>query len=145
MQFDWLGGRLAAVMRADPTAEGLDWTSLRDDLGLRGLLPAGTVAAAFNWRDAGKIGRGLGPGATMLCLSSDARQFGFANPLRAFAGQDVLLLLVLGPVDKAGVDKAVAKATPWFRAVEVLPNASVRIDGRVLRTVTVLRGLGLRP
>ena len=29
LQFDWLGGSLAAVMRNDPTAEGLDWTSLR--------------------------------------------------------------------------------------------------------------------
>ncbi|HEY4044663.1 MAG TPA: glycosyltransferase family 39 protein, partial [Rhodopila sp.] len=66
VQFDWLGGALTTVMRADPTAEGLDWTSLADDLRARGLLPAGTVVAALNWRDAGKIGYALGPGATML-------------------------------------------------------------------------------
>ncbi len=138
-QFDWLGGRLATVMRSDPTAEGLDWTSLRNDLAARDLLPPGTVAAALNWRDAGKIGRGLGPDATMLCLNIDARQFGVADPLRAFAGQDVLVL-VLGPVDKA-----VVEAKPWFQTVEVLPSTSVRLDGRVLRTVTVLRGRGLLP
>jgi 4-amino-4-deoxy-L-arabinose transferase-like glycosyltransferase len=139
IQFDWLGGRLAAVMRTDPTAEGLDWTSLGNDLAARGLLPPGTVAAALNWRDAGKIGRGLGPDTTMLCLNADSRQFGFADPLRAFAGQDVLVLMV-GPTAQA-----VAETKPWFQTVEVLPSASVQLDGRVLRTMTVLRGQGLQP
>ena len=37
-------------MRTDPTAEGVDWTSLHDDLEARGLLPPGTVTAALNWR-----------------------------------------------------------------------------------------------
>ncbi len=32
VRFDWLGGTLAAVMRTDPTAEGVDWTSVREDL-----------------------------------------------------------------------------------------------------------------
>ena len=137
IQFDWLGGSLAAVMRSDPTAEALDWTSVRDDLRARGLLPPGTVAASFNWRDAGKFGRALGPDATMLCLSQDRRQFGFAAPPSDFAGQDVLLLALDSP------DKAVAAATPWFRAVEVLSSTSVRVDGRLLRTVTVLLGRGL--
>ena len=137
IQFDWLGGRLAAVMRTDPTAEGMDWTSLRSDLAARGLLPPGTVAAALNWRDAGKIGRALGPDTTMLCLNTDSRQFGFADPLSVFAKRDVLVL-VIGPANKA-----VVEAKPWFRTVEVLPGTSVRLDGRVLRTVTVLRGQGL--
>jgi 4-amino-4-deoxy-L-arabinose transferase-like glycosyltransferase len=137
VQFDWLGNGLAKVMRTDPTAEGVDWTSLHDELEARGLLPPGTVAAALNWRDAGKIGHALGPNATMLCLSPDSRQFGFADPLRRFAGQDVLLLVV-GPADKAA-----AEAKSWFRTVELLPATSARLDGRVLRTVTVLRGRGL--
>ena len=137
IQFDWLGGSLAAVMRTDPTAEGLDWTSLRDDLRARGLLRPGTVAAAFNWRDAGKVGRALGLDVTMLCLSTDSRQFRFAVPPNDFAGQDVLLLTLDPP------EKASAEAMRWFRSVEVLPGASVRLDGRVLRTVTVLRGRGL--
>lgn len=137
IQFDWLGGSLAKVMHTDPTAEGLDWTSLRNDLAARGLLPPGTVAAALSWRDAGKIGRALGPDATMLCLNADSRQFGFADPLRAFTGRD-MLVLVIGPADKA-----MAEAKPWFQTVEVLPGTSVRLDGRVLRTVTVLRGQGL--
>jgi 4-amino-4-deoxy-L-arabinose transferase-like glycosyltransferase len=137
LQFDWLGGRLAALLRTDPTAEGLDWTSLHDDLRSRGLLTPGAVVAALNWRDAGKIGHALGPGATMLCLSADSRQFGFADPPGRFAGQDVLLLVV-EPV--AG---QLAAARPWFRAMERLGDASVRLDGRVLRTVAVVRGHAL--
>jgi Dolichyl-phosphate-mannose-protein mannosyltransferase len=133
LQFDWFDGSLAAVMRADPTAEGLDWTSIGEDLRARGLLRPGTVVAALNWRDAGKIGYGLGPGATMLCLNADARQFGFAHPLDAYAGRNVLLLAV-GPADQA---------RRWFHSVQDLPGTSVRLDGRTLRTVTVLNGVGL--
>jgi 4-amino-4-deoxy-L-arabinose transferase-like glycosyltransferase len=133
LQFDWLDGSLAAVMRRDPTPEGLDWTSIRDDLSARGLLPPGVLVAAVNWRDAGKIGYALGPDATMLCLNPDARQFGVAYPLKEFAGRDVLVLSMDPP----------GPAARWFQSVEALPGTSVRLDGRVLRTVSVLRGRGL--
>jgi 4-amino-4-deoxy-L-arabinose transferase-like glycosyltransferase len=135
VQFDWLGGRLAGVMRTDPTAEGVNWVSIRDDLRARGLLGPGTVVAALNWRDAGKIGYALGPDVTMLCLNEDSRQFGFAHPVRDYVGRDVLVL---------AVDSSGAGAGAWFRSVETLAPSSVRLDGRVLRTVTVLRGMGLR-
>jgi hypothetical protein len=138
LQFDWLGNILPIVLRRDPSEEGLDWTSVRNDLLARGLLPNRTTVAAFNWRDAGKIGYALGPGATMLCLSSDARQFGFAHPPRDYAGQDVTLLVV----DPAARGLELAKT--WFQTVDVLPASSVRLDGRVLQTITVLRGHGLR-
>jgi 4-amino-4-deoxy-L-arabinose transferase-like glycosyltransferase len=135
IQFDWLGGGLGRVMRTDPTAEGLDWTSLADDLNARGLLPPGTVVAALNWRDAGKIGYALGPDVTMLCLSADARQFGIAHRLTDFAGQHVLVLVV-DPVPQA--------VRIWFQSVDGLAPSSVRLDGRVLKTISVLRGDGLR-
>jgi 4-amino-4-deoxy-L-arabinose transferase-like glycosyltransferase len=133
LQFDWLGGSLATVMRTDPTAEGVDWTSIGDDLRARGLLPPGALVAALNWRDAGKIGRALGPDATMLCLNADCRQFGFAHRPSDYAGKDVLVLTV---------DSA-AQATQWFHSTQALPGTSVRLDGRILRTVAVLRGQGL--
>ena len=135
LDFDWLGGRLSTVMRTDPTAEGLDWTSIDGDLRARGLLPPGALVAALDWRDAGKIGYALGPRTTILCLNADARQFGFAHPLSQYAGKNVLLLAVDPP----------AQATPWFHSLQVLPGTSVRLDGRTLRTVTVLRGKGLVP
>jgi hypothetical protein len=139
IQFDFLGARLSLAMRHDPTAEGLDWTSLRNDLRDRGLLSSGTVAAALNWRDAGKTGYALGPDITMLCLSADSRQFGFAHPLGDYAGQDALLLIV----DPA--ETGLQQARAWFQTIDILDPASVRLDGRVLRTVTVVRGHGLRP
>jgi hypothetical protein len=135
IQFDWLGGRLAAVMRKDPTSEGTDWTSIRDDLRLRGLLRPGALVAALNWRDAGKIGYALGPDVTMLCLNVDARQFGFAHSLGEFAGREVLVLAV-APSESP---------TSWFHAVQALPGSSVRLDGRILAMVTVWRGQGLLP
>lgn len=139
IQFDWLGGGLTTLMRTDPTEEGLDWTSLRDDLRTRGLLRPGTLVAALSWRDAGKIGYALGPEATMLCLCTDSRQFRFAHPLPAFAGQEVLLLVP----DPAG--RAIDNARLWLQTAQVLPAASIRLGSRVLRTVTVLRGQVLRP
>lgn len=139
IQFDLLGDSLTVVMRSDPTAEGIAWTSLRDDLQVRKLLQAGAVTASLNWRDAGKIGYGLGPSVTMLCLSLDSRQFGIAYPLRDYAGQDVLVLAL------GSAEKVVADAAPWFRTVEVLPAVSVRSNGRVLKTIVLLRGRGLTP
>jgi 4-amino-4-deoxy-L-arabinose transferase-like glycosyltransferase len=139
IQFDWFGGTMATVMRNDPTAEGVDWTSLRDDLRARGLLEPGTTVAALNWRDAGKIGYALGPDATMLCLSSDPRQFGFAHPVRDYLEQDVLLLVV-DPANRGA-------AQAWFQSIDVLAPTSVRLQARVLRTISILSGhtLRLRP
>jgi hypothetical protein len=138
IEFDWLGGSLNAVMRKDPTEEGLDWTSVRIDLQSRGLLQPGTVAAALSWRDAGKLGHALGPGITMLCLCRDARQFGLADAVSGFTGRDVLVLLP----DPAG--HGLDEAKRWFASVEVLPGTEIRLDGRLLRTVTVVQGHGLR-
>jgi hypothetical protein len=139
IQFDWLGGSLAAVMGKDPTAEGLDWTSVRDDLRARGILSPGTVSAALSWRDAGKLGYALGPDVTMLCLNRDSRQFGFADAISRFAGQDVLVLIVEPP------GRGLEAAKQWFTSVEELPGTAIRLGGRVLRTVIVLRGHGLQP
>jgi hypothetical protein len=51
-----------------------------------------------------------------------------------YAGRDVLVLTV-GPA--SGV-------APWFASVERLPDAQVRLRGRVLATVSVTLGRGLR-
>ena len=137
IQFDWLGGRLTTVMRKDPTDEGLDWVSLRRDLSDRGLLGPGSIVAALNWRDAGKIGYALGPGVTMVCLNADSRQFGFSRPVRDFVGQS-MLVLALEPADRAAGD-----AAHWFRTVTLLAPSAVRIGDRLLRPVTVLGGQDL--
>jgi hypothetical protein len=139
LQFDWLGTSVAAVMRKDPTDEGLDWTTISEDLRRRGLLSNGAVVAVPNWRDAGKIAYALGPSVTTLVLNRDSRQFGFAYPLRHYAGRDMLVLSV-DPMDRAVTD-----AGHWFDTVDMLAGVTVRLDGRVLRQVTVLQGQGLHP
>ena len=144
VRLDWLApvlssGGLSALAAKDPTAEGIDWTSLRDDLGARGLLPPGAVVGVPNWRDAGKIARGLGPEVTVLCLSDDPRHFAFAAPPSAWAGRDVLLLVVDRP------DAAIPALVPYFAAIEPLPPSRVTLRGRVLKTIGVAVGRGLRP
>jgi hypothetical protein len=137
IETDWLGGSLSAVMRKDPTAEGFDWTSLHDDLVRPGLLGRNVIVGVFDWQSAGKIGYALGPDTTILCLSADSRQFGFADPPRDFVGQDVLLL-VPDPAKRAA-----EQAKKWFKTTEAAGGVPVRLGERVLRTVTVLRGKSL--
>ena len=126
-RFDVVGDRLSAVMRKDPTIEGIDWASLRADLTERRLLRPGTIVGVANWRDGGKIAYALGPDAIVLCLNADARQFGFANPPAQHIGQDVLLI-GLSPV-----------AGP-FERIEPLPPATIRHQGRILAAVSVAIG-----
>jgi hypothetical protein len=39
----------------------------------------------------------------------------------------------------------VAQAKRWFGSLSVLPDASVRLHGRLLRTISVLEGTELLP
>lgn len=136
LQFDWL----RSVMPAnDPTAEGIDWTSLRDELAARGLLRPGTVVGVPNWRDGGKIAYALGPQVTVLCLNQDARQFGISSPTAPWAGADVLLLIVDHP------DSVLAALSHQFAQITVLPPSAITLQGRVLKTVTVAVGKGFAP
>lgn len=139
LTFDWLGGSVAAIMRKDPTDEGINWTSIRDDLHRRDLLHDGDVVAVPNWRDAGKIAYALGPNVTTIVLNRDARQFGFVHPLGTYAGRDMLVLSMEPD------QRAMNAAERWFDAIGKLPGVSVRLDDRVLRQVTVLQGQGLHP
>jgi hypothetical protein len=136
IQFDWLRPVLPAK---DPTAEGLDWTSLKADLGARGLLRSGTVVGVPNWRDAGKIAHALGPSVTVICLTRDARQFAFASPPDRWAGSDVLLLIV----DHS--DTVLPALSPMFQRIDPLPPSAITLRGRVLKVVTVAMGKAFSP
>jgi hypothetical protein len=136
LQFDWLRPLMPAH---DPTAEGINWTSLRNDLTARGLLHPGTVVGVPNWRDAGKIAYALGPQVTVLCLNRDSRQFGIDNPPEQWHGADVLLLVVDHP------DTVVPALTKQFAQVEMLPPSAVTLRGRTLKTVTVAIGKDFSP
>ena len=124
IRFGWLTANSA-------TAEGLDWTSLRDELAARGLLSPGAIVGVANWRDAGKIARALGPDIVVLCLNRDARQFGIAYPAERYAGRDMVLL---GAADPSRFDR-----------IEPLPAAAVTLRGEVLKHVAVAIGHGFIP
>lgn len=132
-RWDILGPGLAAVMRKDPTAEGVDWTSLRADLTARGLLAPGTLVALPNWRDGGKIARGLGPDVPVVVLNRDSRQFGLAHPTATAIGRDMLVLVAEHP------DQTAAILAPLFARWERLPDAPVLLQGRELRRIAVFR------
>ena len=136
LQFDWLR---AAMPAKDPTAEGLDWTSLRDDLAARGLLHPGTVVGVPNWRDAGKIAHALGPEVTVICLNQDSRQFGVAFPAERWTGADLLLLAADHP------DTAIPALHGMFASVDTLQPSAVTFRGRTLKTVAVAIGKRFAP
>ena len=123
----------------DPTAEGIDWTSLRDDLAARGLLPPGTIAGVPNWRDAGKIARALGPEITTICLNQDARNFGLATPARHRIGATILILAV------GANGTANPSLQTQFDRIEPLPGSAVTLRGRTVLQIAVARGIGLKP
>jgi 4-amino-4-deoxy-L-arabinose transferase-like glycosyltransferase len=136
LQFDWA----RSVMPAnDPTAEGINWTSLTDDLTARGLLQPGTVVGVPNWRDAGKIAYALGPRVTVLCLNQDAREFGVINPPERWKGADVLLLIV---DHRVTVVRALSNE---FAQIEMLSPSAITLRGRTLKLVTVAVGRGFFP
>ena len=136
LRFDVL--RLAMPAN-DPTAEGLDWTSLHDDLAARGLLRKGTVAGVPNWGDGGKIAYALGPDVTVICLNPDARQFGITTPADRWSGADVLLLIV----DRPGTVNPTLSGV--FASIDTLPPSAVTLQGRTLKMVTVAIGRGFSP
>jgi hypothetical protein len=130
IQFGWLHVANAA------TAEGLDWTSLRDDLAARGLLRSGTIIGVPNWRDAGKIAHALGPDVTVICLNQDSRQFGLASPAGQWEGSDVLLLIVEHPVT------VIPTLRDMFSQIDPLPPSAITLRGRILQNLTVAIGKG---
>ena len=138
VRLDWMHPALAAFARHDPDLAAIDWTSLRTELTARGLLTPGTVVGVPDWRDAGKLAYALGPGVTVLCLNSDARQFGFDHPVRDFLGRNMLLL---APGHAVGGAAHLASA---FERVIPLPPARIIFAGLPLQGVAVIKAFHLR-
>jgi hypothetical protein len=109
----------------DPDFEVVDWTSLRQDLGGRGLLDrSGLVVASLRWSDVGKVGYALGGAIPVICLGSDAREFGLIARHDDYAGTDVLI------VSRVPFEKIVGQFWFLFDALEPLPPVTIRHAGR---------------
>ncbi|MBS0469718.1 MAG: glycosyltransferase family 39 protein [Proteobacteria bacterium] len=83
------------AMGRDPDLNGLDWSSLRTQLDsrARALGLHDTVIAGVNWHDTGKLSYALGPDSKVICLCSDAREFGILGRDRVPAGFRALIVL----------------------------------------------------
>jgi 4-amino-4-deoxy-L-arabinose transferase-like glycosyltransferase len=133
---DWLHPIVTAFAHGrDPDLDGIDWTSLRDELAARGFFgQPGLVVGATNWRDAGKIAYALGPDVTVICLNTDARQFGFDTTPADAIGNDVLILA------PEHADRVVAEYGSIFASIEPLPPVAIRHAGQDIATVAVFLG-----
>jgi 4-amino-4-deoxy-L-arabinose transferase-like glycosyltransferase len=134
VRFDWLRPIIAPLARRDPVIEAIDWTSLRDDLTTRRLLPPGALVGVPDWRNAGKIAYALGPDVTVLCLNRDNRQFGLIAPQERFAGADILLLVPEHP------ERTTPELAPMFDGIDKLPPSPIRHARRTMAEIAVFRG-----
>ena len=135
VRLDLLHPLIAAVARHDPDLEAIDWTSLRPQLEAHGLLHPGTVVAAADWRDAGKIAHALGPSVPVICLSTDAREFAFAAPASRFLGRDILVLALDHP------ERVQRDLAPLFEATIPGPDLAILFRGHPIQPVTTFTGL----
>jgi 4-amino-4-deoxy-L-arabinose transferase-like glycosyltransferase len=111
---------------AEPSLQAVDWTPLRTELARRHLLDRpDTIIAAPNWRDTGKIDYALGGNPPVLCLNTDARQFGFSPGPAAHLGQDVLIV-----APRQTPAQITATYGALFDRIEPLAPASMRLPGR---------------
>jgi 4-amino-4-deoxy-L-arabinose transferase-like glycosyltransferase len=142
VRFNWLPQALwMSALGKDPLRDAVDWTSLRDELGKRGLLDRpGLVVAAVRWLDAGKIDYALGGRVPVLCLGPDPRQYGLVAPLADFAGDDVLIV-----APGRSLAEIETQFGGSFAAIEPLPPAEIRDDGRPVASLPLFIGRRLRP
>jgi len=121
VDWNWIG-----LIRpgADPGLQAVNWTPLRGALQSRGL-PGRAIVAAPNWRDAGKIDYALGGDPPVICLNTEAHQYGFGPGPAAHIGQDVLIV-----APRQTPAQIAASYGAVFERIEPLAAASVPLRGR---------------
>ncbi len=122
VRWNWLPGAGERFALGDNTvAQAVDWNSVAAAIRGRGLLDADGVVAGTNWRDAGKLGYAFHGSVPVLCLCTDAREFGVLWPLKDFAGRDVVI---------ATREPSTARALAQFGAyfVSLSPAGSVIVE-----------------
>jgi len=97
------------------------------------------VVAALKWHEAGKIDYALGGRIPIICLCSDARQYGIvANPDN-YAGADVLIM-----APRRSFAQIEGQFGSLFDAIEPIAPATITHAGRPLTTLPLFIGHRLR-
>jgi hypothetical protein len=127
--------------RGDPTAESIEWTTVRTELARRGLLGSPRpLIVATQWNEAGKLDEILGDRADVVVFSSDPREFG----LRGGAAQVGRDALIVGRLES--LKRRLPALAGYFQSISWTPPIAVGRDGRgeILIGVVQARHL-LRP
>jgi 4-amino-4-deoxy-L-arabinose transferase-like glycosyltransferase len=114
-----VGRAVPALAAHDPTLDLLDWRELRPIVQKLRQRRPDLVIATVSWIDAGKVAYALGREVPVLCLSDDARAFGFLDDPQRYRGRDALVI-----ADGARPDW-LRRAAPYFARLE--PAADVRV------------------
>jgi 4-amino-4-deoxy-L-arabinose transferase-like glycosyltransferase len=120
-------------LKADPTAEAMDWRRLRAELDRRGLLRPGTFVVAAEWNEAGKIDQAVGDAAPVLVFNGDPREYAFREPSDHFLHHDALII-GRGPT----VQQELAQIAPHFASLTPSPDVTVGRDDKNEITLTVI-------
>ncbi len=123
------------LVRPADVAQVADWDGLLKGLAMRG--EGRGPVAGLRWLDCGKIGYGLGPDRTILCLTDDARQFGFMTAPGAHRGDTVL---VLAP--RISAEEAATRLAGYFDRIVALPPLTLHMGAQDM-AIPAYRGIGL--
>ena len=136
VRFNWLPGVIEDfALGTDPDLGAVDWTSLRAELARRGQLHSGVVVAATRWLDAGKIDFALRGEVPVICLGKDPREYGFASPIAAHVGED---LLIVAP--RETLQSVIAQYGTDFDALKALPSVLLLHAGRPAMVLPLFLG-----
>ncbi len=140
VRFNWLPAVAEDfTLGTDPDLGAVDWTSLRTDLGARGLLGRpGLVVAATKWHDAGKIDYALGGRSTVICLGDDPREYGLVANADDYVGDDVLIV-----APRNSLAQITAKFGTSFDSIQALSTALVHHAGRPAMLLPLFLGTRL--
>lgn len=120
-------------LKADPTAEAMDWGRLRGELDRRGLLKPGTFVAAAEWNEAGKIDQAVGDTAPVLVFNADPREYAFRGPSGRFLHHDALII-GRGPT----VAQELGRIAPHFASLTPLAPVTVGRGNKAEIALTVI-------
>ncbi len=134
----WMERLRPGVANDDPTLDFLDWRGLRSTVARLDLRHKSMIVATVSWIDAGKADYALHGTIPVICVSRDARQFGFMHDLHSLRGRDAFIVAAAGRRDWLRL------ANPHFDRIEPLPDIQLTRAGEPALTLHTAYGYGLK-